>query len=92
MNGGCRIAGKPLFLLLLLVFALAGIGAFLATGDRGIEERFAHAVGMGGAHGEEEEGPALFGMRIEGTPLGYIAVLLLLAGAAAVLAYRYRDR
>jgi hypothetical protein len=31
-------------------------------------------------------------MRIEGTPVGYIAVLLLLAGAAAVLAYRYGDR
>jgi hypothetical protein len=93
MIRGRRIGGWPLFFLLLLIFALAGIGAFLATGGMGIEERFSRAAGMGEIpHGEEEAGAGQAGIRIEGDPVAYLGVLLILGGAAAVLAYRYRHR
>jgi hypothetical protein len=82
-----------LFLLLLLVFALAGAGVFLLTGDMGIEERFSRAVGME-SPGEDGEGDGFgaFGFGIEGNPAAYLVVLLILGGGAALLAYRNRHR
>jgi hypothetical protein len=61
--------------------------AYLATGDKGIEERFAHAVGFNTGQGEEEEGAGLLGFNIEGNVLLYGIVLLFLV-AACFLLYR----
>jgi len=95
MTGSPETGRKSLslFLLLLLVCALAGTAAYLATGRMGIEERFSRAAGMDSiAAGEEESGSGVSGISIEGDPVAYLAVLLLLGVVSAALAFRYRHR
>jgi len=73
-------------LLLAAALVLAGAGAAAAwamTGDRGIEERFSHALGLEDGHGEEEEGP------VEGNVLLYVAALCILGGGTLLLYRRH---
>jgi uncharacterized membrane protein YphA (DoxX/SURF4 family) len=78
-----------LFLVLAVLFALAGILTFMHTGEMGIEERFAKATGLGnGDLGDAggEETPA--GIPIEGNLAGYMAVVAVLLIASGILALR----
>lgn len=78
-----------LFLVLAVLFALAGILTFMHTGEMGIEERFAKATGLGnGDLGDAggEETPA--GIPIEGNPAGYVAVVAVLLIASGILVLR----
>jgi len=75
--------GIIIFLAIVLLFIAAGIAAYLISGDRGIEERFSQAVGLGG--GAEEGGGGFLGFNIEGNVLLYAVILILLIIACAVL-------
>jgi hypothetical protein len=76
--------GLIIFVAIVLVFIAAGLAAYLISGDKGIEERFSQAVGLGG--GPEEEGPGGFlGFNIEGNVLTYAVILILLIIVCAIL-------
>jgi hypothetical protein len=84
-----RLSGKQGLLLFgALAFAVLAccLLAYIVTGDKGIEERFAKAVGFDAGE-EEEEGGGLFGFNIEGNLIAYAIILVALV-AACVLLYR----
>ncbi len=65
--------GLIIFMALVLVFVVAGAVAYLLSGEKGIEERFSEALGLGG--GEEEGDGGFFGFSIEGDVLLYALIL-----------------
>jgi hypothetical protein len=77
------------FLILgaIVVIAIAlSLAVYLATGDRGIEDRFLDAAGIhGGADASDHAGT---GFSLEGNPVVYGAILVIL-GIACIAAYRY---
>jgi hypothetical protein len=76
--------GLIIFVAIVLVFIAAGLAAYLISGDKGIEERFAQAVGLGGR--PEEEGPGgFFGFNIEGNLLTYVIILFVLIVVCVIL-------
>jgi hypothetical protein len=76
--------GVAIFIALLLLFVAIGIGAYLISGDKGIEERFSEALGLGG-ESEKEGGGGFFGFNIEGNVVIYAIILLALVTACAIL-------
>ena len=86
--------GLIIFGAAIAIILLVCIVAYFITGDKGIEERFAEAVGLGG-EAEEEGGGGFLGFNIEGNLLSYVVVLILLivVCAAAYLKFgRKPDR
>lgn len=76
--------GLIIFVAILLIFIAAGLAAYLISGDKGIEERFSQAVGLGG--GPKEGGPGgFFGFNIEGNLLAYVIILFLLIIVCVIL-------
>jgi len=75
--------GIIIFLAIVLIFIAAGIAAYLISGDKGIEERFSRAVGLGG--GTEEGEGGFLGFSIEGNVLVYAIILILLIIVCAIL-------
>ena len=75
--------GIIVFLAILLLFVIFGAVAYLVSGNKGIEERFSQAVGLGG--GGEKGDNGFLGFNIEGNPLAYIVILILLIAACIVL-------
>jgi hypothetical protein len=70
----------------ILVIAITlSLAVYLATGDRGIEERFLDAAGIHG--GADASDPAGGGFSLEGNPAVYGAILVIL-GIACIAAYR----
>ncbi len=65
--------GLIIFMALVLVFVVAGAVAYLLSGEKGIEERFSEALGLGGD--EEEGGGGFFGFSVEGDVLLYALIL-----------------
>ena len=70
--------------LILAVALVVALGAYRVTGPMGIEERYNNAVGLPGS--EEESGVGWLGFSLEGDPLRYVTILVVL-GAACVIAY-----
>jgi len=85
-----RTKGILIFGGIALLFLAIGILAFLATGPMGIEERFTRATSQGSDGSSEEEGVGMFGFGIEGSVIGYVIMLIILAAAAIFLWRRSR--
>jgi hypothetical protein len=77
-------AGLAIFLALVCIFVGVGVAAYLLSGDKGMEERFSQALGLG--RGDKgEAGGGLFGFRVEGNILLYAIILVALVILCAVL-------
>jgi len=84
MSGLREKRGLIVFGLILLIIVIASFAAYLATGPMGIEARYSHAVGLPGT--EEESGGGWFGFSVEGNPLLY-GVILVILGVICLAAY-----
>ncbi|HOV67290.1 MAG TPA: hypothetical protein PLI31_02900 [Methanoregulaceae archaeon] len=79
-------AGAVTLLAFVLAIAgAAGISAWVITGDQGIEERFATALGVEEEDAHEHPSAVPF----EGDPWLYLGGLFVLGGAVIVLYRRY---
>jgi hypothetical protein len=80
--------GPVIFIGLILLVIAVSLAAYRTTGDMGIEERFTHALGLGG--GEEiEGGGGWFGLALEGSPLLYALVLGILVAACYMVYHHF---
>ncbi|VVB96476.1 Uncharacterised protein [uncultured archaeon] len=63
--------------------------AYIATGDKGIEERFSNAVGL---PSEPDQGGdnGIFGFTLEGNHFSYLIILVLIIVATALIYVKYR--
>ncbi|MGA2933998.1 MAG: hypothetical protein ABSD81_02450 [Methanomicrobiales archaeon] len=84
-----RRKGLILFGLILVMVAIISLAAYRMTGPMGIEERYNQAVGLPSA--EEEPGGGWFGFSLEGNPLLY-GVILVVLGGTCVIAYLWWRR
>ena len=76
-------------LVAIILVVLAGcLLAYLTTGDKGIEERFANAVGLS-TEPDDSGGDAIsvFGFNVEGNNLYYLIILAVLI-VASFLVYK----
>jgi hypothetical protein len=70
---------------LILIAGIIAILAYAVTGPMGIEERFASATGSGHGAVKEEGGAGIAGFTLEGQPVFYgIILILLIIGCWAV--------
>jgi hypothetical protein len=69
-----------------LILAVAGLSlvAYHVSGHMGIEERFNSAVGIKTGP-EEEESSGIFGFNLEGNPLYYVVILVILIISCLVI-------
>ena len=81
--------GIILFGTIVLIFLVIALLAYIATGDKGIEERFSNAVGL---PSEPEEGGdnGILGFTLEGNHLSYVIILILILVAVALIYTKYR--
>jgi hypothetical protein len=81
---------KGLILFIVIVAAVAAISfvAYRLTGPMGIEERYNNAVGLPSTG--EEEGGGWLGFSLEGNPLLYGVVLVVLGGICVIAYLRLR--
>lgn len=77
-------SGLAIFLILVCIFVVVGVAAYLLSGDKGMEERFSQALGLGGGD-EGEAGGGLLGFRVEGNILLYAIILASLIIICAIL-------
>jgi hypothetical protein len=90
MTGFGEMRGLLIFGLILLIIVIVSLAAYLVTGPMGIEARYSHAVGMPAE--EEEPGGGWFGFSLEGNPLLYVVILVIL-GIICLAAYlRWRKQ
>jgi hypothetical protein len=78
--------GRMIFFALVLLIAIIAIFAFNGSGSKGIEERFSSALGISSGEEEHAYGSAP-GFSLEGNPLLY-AIVLVLLGVACWVVYR----
>jgi hypothetical protein len=80
MNGGTGVKNQGMVVLagLILVTGIIALLAYAATGPMGIEERFRSATGSGYGDSSEEGGAGFAGFTLEGHPVLYGVILLLL--------------
>lgn len=71
--------------LLVLVVCLV---AYIITGNQGIEERFANAVGLPSK--PDTGGNGILGFTLEGNHLSYLIILAILLVGAALLYIKYK--
>lgn len=76
--------GLAIFIVLIFIFIAVGISSYLMSGNKGMEERFSQAVGLGEG-GEDAVGGGLFGFKVEGNILLYAIILVALIIVCAVL-------
>ena len=86
MNVSHGKKGPVIFVLILVVVAAIAFLAFGITGPMGIEDRFNRAVGL--PSGGEPETGSPSGISVEGDPLLYVIVIVVLL-TAGFAAYRY---
>ena len=79
-----RRRGVILLGLILVVAVIISFAAYRMAGPMGIEERYNRAVGLPSPG--EESGNGWFGFSLEGNPLLYCVILIIL-GSICVLAY-----
>jgi hypothetical protein len=83
-----RRRGIILFLVILIGVAVISFAVYRMTGPMGIEERYSNAVGLPGT--EEEEGGGWLGFSLEGNPLLYSVILVVLGGICVIAYLRWR--
>jgi hypothetical protein len=71
--------------VILVLVAIISFAAYRMTGSMGIEDRYNQAVGLPSPG--EEGGSGWFGFSLEGNPLLY-GVILLVLGGICVITYR----
>jgi len=81
--------GIILFGAIALLVLATCLVAYIMTGNQGIEERFANAVGLTGEP-EEEEGGGVLGFALEGNHLSYLIILVILILGTALLYIKYK--
>jgi uncharacterized membrane protein YphA (DoxX/SURF4 family) len=74
--------------LILAAALLVAFGVYRVTGPMGIEERYSHAVGLPSP--EEEPGGGWLGFSVEGDPLLYAVILVILGGICLLTYLRWR--
>ncbi|MEN6444341.1 MAG: hypothetical protein ABFC71_11410 [Methanoregula sp.] len=82
--------GKILFAALIVIFLACAILAYTQTGPMDIEGRFMHAVGLedaGSSPGEDAGEP---GFSLEGNPVAYIIIFLILIAVCWIAYRRFR--
>jgi hypothetical protein len=93
MSGGTGAGpegrGRLVFIGLVLIAGIVALLAYAATGPVGIEDRFASATGTGPHDTGEEGGSGVAGFTLEGQPILYSAVLLLLIIGCFALYRKY---
>lgn len=88
-NAAAGRRGLAAFIAILLLCAALGAAAYLASGDKGMEERFSEALGLGGS-AEESDAGGFLGFGIEGNLLAYAVILAILVVACVVLLKVFR--
>ena len=83
-----RRRGLILFGLILIAVVIISLAAYRMTGPMGIEERYNQAVGLPNAG--EEEGSGWFGFSVEGNPLLYGVILVILGGICTFAYLRWK--
>jgi hypothetical protein len=83
-----RRKGLILFGLILAVVVIISFAAYRVTGPLGIEERYSQAVGLPG--GSENPDGGWFGFSLEGNPLLYGVILIILGGICVIAYLRWR--
>jgi hypothetical protein len=83
-----RRKGLILFFLILAAVVVISFAAYRLTGPMGIEERYNNAVGLSSP--EEESGSGVFGFSLEGNPLLYGVILVVLGGICVFAYLRWR--
>jgi hypothetical protein len=77
-----------MFGAIVLIFLAICIMAYVITGNQGIEERFANAVGLPGEANGDAGG--ILGFTLEGNHLSYVIILSLILVATALIYVKYR--
>jgi hypothetical protein len=72
--------GRIIFFALVLLIGIIAIFAINGSGSKGIEERFSSALGISQGNGEHGSGSDS-GFSLEGNPLLYVIILVVLGGA-----------
>jgi hypothetical protein len=78
--------GFIIFAAILIIVLIAALAAYQMTGNMGIEDRFTTAVGL--PSGEEVGGETFSGFSVEGDPVLYVIVLVILI-VGCYAAYRH---
>ena len=88
MSGQNNKNGIIIFGAMVLIFLAVCIMAYMITGNQGIEERFANAVGLPGEADSNAGG--ILGFTLEGNHLSYMIILSLILVATALIYVKYR--
>jgi hypothetical protein len=80
--------GIRIFAVVALVFLGVCILAYVITGDQGIEERFAKAVGLPGESDAGDSG--ILGFTLEGNHLSYLIILAVILLATAIIYVKFK--
>jgi len=83
-----RRRGLILFGLIVVAVVIISFVAYRMTGPMGIEERYSQAVGLPSPG--EESGSGWFGFSLEGNPLLYGVILVVLGGICVIAYIRWR--
>ena len=83
-----RRRGLILFGLIVAAVVIISLAAYRMTGPIGIEERYSQAVGLPSP--EEGSGGGWLGFSLEGNPLMYGVILVVLGGICAIAYHRWR--
>lgn len=81
--------GIMIFGLLILVFLILSMAAYMISGHMGIEDRWKGAAGIEGEPGEAGNS-GFYGFSIEGNPLQYLIVSLVLGAVCVALYFKFR--
>ena len=75
----------------IILVVLAGcLIAYIITGDKGIEERFANAVGLSTEPDSEGDAISVFGFNVEGNNLYYLIILAVLIVASFLIYKKFK--
>ncbi len=80
--------GLIIFGVIVLIFVVLCLFAYMITGDKGIEERFSSAVGLPSEPDSGDNG--IFGFTLEGNHMYYVIILALILVATSLIYAKYR--
>lgn len=80
--------GIIIFAAISLIILIVCLVAYIITGNQGIEQRFANAVGLPSPTDEGDNG--IFGFTLEGNHLSYLIILGLILIGTAIIYIKYK--
>lgn len=80
--------GIIIFGAIALIILVVCLVAYIITGNQGIEERFANAVGLSSEPDHGDNG--ILGFTLEGNHILYLILLILLLVGTAILYVKYK--